>query len=123
MTENSDEDQRSREWEALYEKVKVVLARWGIENIFGKGDYLIVDDDYGWRRQNIEIHTLKMLNPAIAAELQILLVDHTGWEIVISVDIPGKESWPPMGIVVRRSETMDGLQRSYLPPEFQNIKF
>jgi len=123
MADNSDEDQQGREWEALYEKVKVVLAHWGVEDIFGKGDYLIVDDNYGGRRQNIEIHTLKMLDPAIAAELQALLVDRTDWEIVMSVDIPGKESWPPMGIVIRRNEIMDGLQRSYLPPEIQNIKF
>ena len=123
MINISDEDQQGREWELLYEKIKVVLARWGTEDAFGKGDYLIVDDDYGWRRQNIEIHTLKMLDPAIAAELQALLVDRTDWEIVMSVDIPGKESWPPMGIVIRRNEIMDGLQRSYLPPEIQNIKF
>jgi len=123
MADNSDEDQQGREWEALYEKVKVVLAHWGVEDIFGKGDYLIVDDNYGGRRQNIEIHTLKMLNPKIAAELHGLLVGETDWEIVMSVDIPGKESWPPMGIVIRRNEIMDGLQRSYLPPEIQNIKF
>jgi len=77
MADNSDEDQQGREWEALYEKVKVVLAHWGVEDIFGKGDYLIVDDNYGGRRQNIEIHTLKMLNPMIAAELQGLLVGET----------------------------------------------
>ena len=123
MADNSDEDQQGREWEALYEKIKVVLARWGTDDAFGKGDYLIVDDNYGGRRQNIEIHTLKMLNPKIATELQGLLVGETDWEIVMSVDIPGKESWPPMGIVIRPDKIVDALQCSYLPPEFQNVRF
>ena len=123
MAEIPDDERQWDEWEALYEKIKTVLARWGVEDAFGEGDYLIVDDNYGWWRHSIEIHTLKMLDPRIAAELQALLVDYPDWRIVMSVDIPGKESWPPMGIVIERDKIIDGLQRSYLPPEYQNLKF
>jgi len=52
-----------------------------------------------------------------------LLTDYPDWKIVMSVDIPGKESWPAMGIVIERDKIIDGLQRSYLPPEYQSLKF
>lgn len=123
MTKASDEDQQWQEWESPYEKIKALLARWGTHDYFGKGDYLIVDDNYGWRRHMIEAHSLRMISPTIAAELQKLLVDNQDWEIEMSVSIPGKESWPPMGIVIRPDKIVDALQRGYLPPEFQNVRF
>jgi hypothetical protein len=31
-------------------------------------------------------------------------------------------AWPPMGVTIRSQEMIDGLQRQYLPPEFQDFK-
>ena len=39
-----DDEQQDREWQALYRLVVQTMAQWGVDNAFGKGDYLIVDD-------------------------------------------------------------------------------
>ncbi len=115
-------DKQEADWEALYAKIKTLLALWGIENAFGKGDYLIVDDNYGWNHQQIEIHSLRMLKPLIIEQLHALLNNFPGWQIVIAVDVPGKEHWPPMGVTIRDHEIIDGLRRDVLPPEFKDFK-
>jgi hypothetical protein len=130
MNTNDDyEDRQSDAWDALYNEIVKLLTRYGVEDACGHADYLVVDDDYGWARNTIEIHRLKMLKVEIILALQALLrrkdLVHgiPDWEIVILVDIPGKEGkWPPMGVTIRAREIIDGLQRQYLPPEFQNFK-
>lgn len=117
------DDKQWKEWEALYAGIKAALAKWGTENHFGKADYLIVDDNYGWDRQKIEIHNLKMIDPSIVVALRQLLSEYPGWEIVIAVDIPGKENWPPMGLTIRKHEIIDGLRREYLPKEYQSLRY
>lgn len=119
-----NETEQERVWENLYKKILDVLTPFGIEDAFGKADYLLVDDNYGWTRHTIEIHKLRMLDPALVKELRSLLGDLDDWEIVISVDIPGMEAtWPPMGLIIRKHELIDGLQRDFLPAEFRSIDF
>lgn len=121
--QNEDDERQCDEWDALYQHVLKVMQKFGVEDYRGRADYLIVDDNYGFRRQSIEIHKLKMLNLEIVKSLQGLLKEFPDWTIVIAVDIPGKEGiWPPMGVTIRAHEIIDGLQRQYLPPEFQNFK-
>jgi hypothetical protein len=121
MTPEEDEKQW-QEWDALYEEVKSTLALWGVDDDFGKGDYLVVADNLG-NSQNIEIHNLKMLDPAIVVALRRLLTDYPAWTIVVSVDIPGKEAWPLMGLKIRKHEIIDGLRREYLPKEYQSLRY
>jgi hypothetical protein len=117
-------DTQAEEWERLYERVTKLLARYGKEDAIGNGDYLVVDDNYGWRRSQVEIHNLKMLNPEVVIGLRDLLSDMLGWEITVTVDVPGKEgAWPVMGLTIRKHEIIDGLQRQYFPPEFQNLAY
>ena len=94
---DTEDDKQDQEWEVLYRLVKDTMARWGVHDAFGKGDYLVVDDNYVWRRQTVEVHNLRMLSVEIVKALQALLNDFPSWEIVMAVDIPGKEHWPPMG--------------------------
>lgn len=115
-------DQQGAEWEALYAEIKTVLAPWGVEDAFGKGDYLIVDDNYGWNGQKIEIHSVRMLKVPIIEHLHALLNSFPDWQIVIAVDIPGKEHWPLMGVTIRKHEIIDGLRREVLPAEFEDFK-
>ena len=115
-------DNQIQEWETLYLLMVETLARWGVHNAFGDGDYLIVDDNYGWRRQTVEVHNLKMLNAEVIKSLQALLTNFPNWEIVMAVDIPGKEHWPPMGFMIRSREIIDDLQRKYLPEQFRFLK-
>jgi len=126
-TEESDVGQQ-REWEALYGLVVDTMAKYGVENAFGDGDYLIVDDNYGHRRQIVEVHNVKMLRPDIVTALRKLLDGYNGWEIVMAVNVPGppperKRLWPPMGVTIRKHEIIDGLLRQYLPPEFSNVHY
>ena len=122
MSSGSAEERQGVEWKALYERIKALLARWGVEDAFGKGDYLIFDDNYGFNRQSIEIHKLSMLKVPLIQQLRSLLVTFPGWEIVIAVDIPGNEHWPPMGFTIRNKEIIDGLRREYLPEELRFFK-
>jgi hypothetical protein len=85
-------------------------------------DYLVVDDNYGWNLQKIEIHSLKMLKVPFINELRTFLNDFLDWQIVVAVDIPGKEHWPLMGITIRKHEIIGGLRREVLPPEFKDFK-
>ena len=128
-TNNDYDDRQSDAWDALYNEIVKLLNRWGTEDYRGHADYLVVDDDYGWARNTIEIHRLKMLKVEIILALQHLLRRNDlvygiqNWEIVILVDIPGTEGkWPRMGVTIRAGEIIDGLKRQYLPPEFQNFK-
>jgi hypothetical protein len=119
-----DEIKQERIWSALYEKILGVLRRFGAEDHFGEADYLLVDDNYGHRRHTIEIHKLRILDPGLIKMPRALLHDFGDWEVVIAVDVPGTEkSWPRMGLIVRKHEVVDGLQRNYLPAEFQNVTF
>jgi hypothetical protein len=113
-----------RAWGILLGQIRTALRAFGNENYVGKADYLVVDDNYGFHRHTIEIHKLHMLEPRIIKSLQQLLRGFPDWEIIVAVDIPGKETvWPPMGVTIRENEIIDGLQRRYLPKEFEAIKY
>jgi hypothetical protein len=120
----SQADEQGRVWKILYDRIAGLMQQYGTEDHFGKGDYLIDLDNYGWHLHRIEVHRLHMMQPNIVKELQRLLADFTGWEIVIAVDVPGTEGhWPPMGIVIQENAVIDKLQRPYLPKEFQEIRY
>jgi hypothetical protein len=119
-----DEDEQERTWSALYDQIEAILRQFGTEDHFGEGDYLLVNDNYGWRRHTIEIHKLPMLNPEIVKLLKPLLRQALDWEIVIAVDIPGTEmTWPRMGLTIRDHEIIDGLQRQFLPEECRSLSY
>lgn len=113
---NEKEEEQRNDWAILYDQIKGVMGRFGAEDYFGKGDYLLVDDNIGHKWHTIEIHRLSMLQPAVVKSLQTLLRDFPDWEVVIAVDIPGTEGfWPPMGLTIRLDEIVDGLQRPFFP--------
>lgn len=122
MTKNLTDKQRDQIWSDLYRKIVSLLHKFGKEEPTGDGDYWVVDDNYGWRRHTINIFTLKMLDPTIIALLRHLLKDLPDWEIVVALDVPGKEGeWPSMGVTIRRHEVIDGLRREYLPEPYRRL--
>jgi hypothetical protein len=121
MTAEADA-QQEQEWQALYKLIVQTMARWGVDEPFGKGDYLIVDDFYVRHRQMLEVQNLKMFKVEIIKSLQALLKDFPNWEITMAVDVIGKEHWPRMGIAIRSHVIIDDLQRKYLPEEFRFLK-
>jgi hypothetical protein len=122
---SGDEDaKQEREWESLFRRIAALLKRFGTQDAFGRGDFLLVDDNYGWKLQKIEVQRLHMLRPEIVKNLRRLLREFPDWEITIAVDVPGTEStWPNMGVIIRSHEVVDGLQREYLPDEFQMMEY
>ena len=111
-------------WTILYDQIKALLRNYGVEDHFGKDDYLIVDDNLGYKWHTIEIHRLHMLRCNVVKALQALLRQFPDWELIVAVDIPGTEGvWPPMGLTIRSNEIIDGLQRRFFPKEFQNIQY
>ena len=123
-----DEALQDFQWETPYRAIKKELTQWGVENAFVDGDFLIVDDNYGHRRQIVEVHNVKMLQPDIVTALHKLLDGYDGWDIVMAVNVPGppperKRLWPPMGVTIRKHEIIDGLLRQYLPSEFSSVRY
>lgn len=124
MSTREAEEAQERAWESLYQEIQHVLKPFGAEDHFGRADYLLVDDNYGHRRHTIEIHKLRMLDPSLIQQLRALLHEFESWSIVILVDIPGTEDkWPPMGLIIRKHELIDGLQRDFFPEEFRSVQF
>jgi hypothetical protein len=118
------ETEQERAWGDLYDQIVAVMARFGKADYCGQADYLIVDDNYGWLRHKIEVQNLAMLQPEAVAALRNLLTKFPNWEIVLAVDVPGREGqWPSMGLTIRHHEVIDGLRREFLPSSFQNIRY
>lgn len=115
---------QEKEWQALHDKITETLNRFGTKDAFGKGDYWLVDDNWGWYRHQLEFQNLNLFHPDIIRALQALLIDFPDWEITARVDAIGKEeSWPGMGLIVARDKIVDELRREFLPPEFQSFHY
>lgn len=124
MSFDKDESEQAVSWNCVYTDVSRLLEDVGIENDFGKADYLLIDDNYGFRETNIEIHNLRMLEPKLIARLRGALHGVRDWQISIAIHVPGTEGiWPAMGLLVRRSEIIDGLQRQYFPEPYRSFQY
>lgn len=118
-----DEDQAAT-WEAMYARLKAVLALHGVEDAFGEGDYWVLGDNYGFRSNKVVVFKLSILTHELVAALQRTLQGIDDWEIVVAIDIPGTEGrWPPMGLVVCGQQVVDELQRDYFPKEIEIPRF
>jgi hypothetical protein len=115
---------QENEWESLYEKIRALLQAFGSDNPIRKGDYWLVDENWGVRQQKLEVQNLTLLTPAIVEQLQALLAEFPAWEIVLAVDVPGKEDvWPGMGLIIDHRKIIDGLERKFLPPPFKDFEY
>lgn len=117
-------DNQERDWELIYGEISRTLERFGKEDAFGNGDYLLVDDNWGNHQQKIEVQNLSLIKPLIVKLLQKILAPYPDWEIVVAIDVPKHEAdWPAMGLIIRHHEIIDGLQRQYFPAEFQGLQY
>jgi len=124
--------EQDREWAALYDEIQGVLRPLGEEGrgemqgetyVYVSGDYLLVKDNWGGYRHKIEASNLEFIRPMVIASLRHLLIGYPNWEIVLTLCSSEKENRPAMGLVIRDDEIIDGLQREYLPKEFQSIQY
>lgn len=115
---------QEKQWLVLHDRITEVLDRFGRKDAFGKGDYWLVDDNWGWYRQQVEIQNLDLLKPQVVRRLQAVLAEYPDWDITVRVDVPGtEERWPGMGLVIYHDEIVDELRREFLPAEFGEIRY
>ena len=112
------------ESQLLHDQITRTLNQYGVKNAFGKGDYWLLDDNWGWERQQVEVQNLNLLRPHVIKELQTLLAKYPNWDITVRVDVPGKEKiWPGMCVIIYHDEIIDELQREFFPEEFRNMTY
>lgn len=120
----TEEEEQTRTWNALYDRIRGLLEKHGKEDAFARGDFWVLDDNWGTPEQRVEINNLALLRPEIVKALQALLTGLQGWKIVVAVDVREKEKiWPPMGLIIRSHEIVDGLQRQYFPEPFRQFRY
>lgn len=110
-------------WGAMYEDVQRVMSAHGTEDAFSNADYWLLDDNWGAQQHVVFISNLQILTPQLVLDLQSVLPQYPGWEIVVTIAVlkPKDNNWPNMGLYIRSHEIIDGLQRQYFPPRFRNI--
>ena len=124
MTRIDEEDQKALLWDHINRQMRHLLRRFGSEDVVRTADFWVDTHDWGTPQQKVYFRNLKMLRTPVIAELQRLLLRFPSWEIIIALSVPGKDDiWPDMGLVIRANEIIDGLQRQYLPREFQDIRY
>lgn len=115
---------QQRDWQLLHDAITHILDCYGMKNASGKGDYGLLDENWGRYSQQLEFQNLDLFHPIILQLLQNLLQRFPDWYITIRVDVVGKEDvWPGMGVIVCRDRIVDDLNRDFLPPRFRNIMF
>lgn len=119
-----NEEHRAAEWQVLHDRITEVLDRFGRKDALGRGDYWLVDEDWGAYRQKVEVQNLNLLQPHIVKSLQAVLAGYPDWEIMFRVDVVGKENvWPAMGLIIHDDEIIDDLLREFLPEKFRHIEY
>jgi hypothetical protein len=125
---SQDEDhhyeQQVEVFESLVRAVDAILEQYGKHDSLEPGDYSIYEDYWGFPQVKVSINNLKLLRPEVIHKLQQTVNAYPGWEIVVAVAVRGHyDDWPNMGLYIRPHEIIDGLQREYLPAEFQNLHY
>jgi hypothetical protein len=83
----------------------------------------MVDDNWGGYRHTIETGNVEFIRPSLIKSLQKLLFEYPNWEIKLTLCASEDDGRPPMGLVIRHDEIVDGLRREYLPPGLQNLRY
>jgi hypothetical protein len=82
-----NEDVRSEEWQALFNVLHRELAPLGIEDAFRKGDYWLVDDDYGDTTQKLCVWQPSFLQPSLIDLLQKALGSYGDWRLMVQIEV------------------------------------
>jgi hypothetical protein len=123
MTSEKERRQEA-EWQILQDRITATLDQFGKKDAFGKGDYWLVDENWGWRDQQLAVQNLDFLRPKVVKALQELLQNLPHWQITMGVDGRGEgRNWPNMGLIIYDDEIIDELQREYLPEPYRNLKY
>lgn len=115
---------QQRDWQLLHDAITGVLDLYGVKDPFRRGDYWLLDENWGRYSQQLEFQDLRLFDRLILKALQDLLRPFPEWYITIRVDVVGKEDqWPGMGVVIYRDRMVDDLNRDFLPARFRDLVF
>jgi hypothetical protein len=81
-------DEQEREWQAIYEGLRALLARHGRDDPYGEGDYWIIDDNWGCCGHKVEVHQPRIVTREVAQGVQNLLRDlplRNAWYVIFSL--------------------------------------
>ena len=121
---NDIEAKQQRDWQPLHDAITGVVDLYGVKDPFRKGDYWLLDENWGRYSQQLEFQNLQLFDTLILSALQGLLHQFPDWHITIRVDVVGKEEqWPGMGVIIYRDRIVDDLNRDFLPDRFRNLLF
>jgi hypothetical protein len=116
---------QEQDFPVLYAAAEKFLSQFGKEDGSADGDFWVVDDNYGCKQHKICFNNLRMLAPPIVYGLQGLLENYPDWDWVVAITVQDRlpPIWPEMGLIIRKHEIIDGLQRQYFPPEYRDIQY
>lgn len=121
---NSSESERDRQWDELHPRLRGVLLQFGKEDYLGRADFYLVEEDWGTRQHKVEVQNLALMAPPVIESLQRVLRVYPDWAVVVAIAVRDKlDVWPPMGLVVRSHEIIDGLKRQYLPEPYRSFQY
>jgi hypothetical protein len=124
-----EEERRYDEQFELFERLRIridnLLEQYGEpDSLDGLGDYCAHDDFRQSPQVKVSIGNIGLLRPSIVYQLQGIVRDFPGWEIVYAVALEDHlDDWPDMGLYIRGNEIVDTLQRQYFPKEYQDIQY
>lgn len=78
--------QHDQEWQALYDALDAVLVKFGKEDVYGEGDYWIVDDSYGDPCHKVCISRLGFVTPDLVSAIQRALQATPHWKVLLQID-------------------------------------
>jgi hypothetical protein len=108
----------------LCEKARLVPASWTADGSACASSCVLVGDNWGWHRHQVEIGNLNFLKPHVIKALQATLAGYPNWSVSVQVDVPESGvTWPGMGLIIYDDEIEDDLRREYLPEEFRTIVY
>lgn len=118
-------DEQFEIFERLRLRIDALLEEYGKpDSLSETGDYSAHCDFRQSPQVKVSISGLDLLRPTVIYQLQQIVKDFPGWEIVVAVvSDDDLADWPRMGLYIRRHEIIDGLQRQYFPKEYQDIRY
>lgn len=119
---HGDAERQSYLWEQSYAALLAVLERHGTSSATGKGDFWLLDDNYGGPEHLLTIFWLEALTASLLGELQSVLRAPAldGWTIRVALDLPGADgaSTPPEGLILGAQAVEEHWDRQALQARF-----
>jgi hypothetical protein len=99
---------REQEWQKLYDDLSGLLRRYGKESAVGRGDYWLVDDDWGERQQKVCVNKIEILTAELVTKIQeVVAKSYPTWSVILALDLSRDGSVVPGGALIVRSKHIE----------------